>query len=178
MNRENLHNEDFLKSITQNDHGFSTPKNYLDSIEESIMCGIIEDSFPKDSSYKVPNDYFNTVEDKIYAKLNAPTKEVKVISLRQRLLQAIPMAAAASVLLFIGLNYFSTSENYTFDSISTDELEVWLDENYSLSTPLEFVDADFTDSNIIENENSLEDEDILDYFNTIDNTSLLTEIDS
>lgn len=178
MNRENLHNEDFLNNITNSDHGFSTPKNYLDSIEESITCRIIEDSFPKDSSYKVPNDYFNAIDGEIFAKLDLLTKEVKVISLRQRILQAIPMAAAASVLLFIGLNYFSTSENYTFESISTDELELWIDENYSLSTPLEFEDKDFTDSNIIENESTLEDEDILEYFNTIDNTTLLTEIDS
>lgn len=178
MNREKQHNEEFINSITNNDHGFSTPKNYLDSIEDNVMCSIIEDSLPKGNSFEVPSGYFNDVEQKVFSKIDFPKKEVKVISLRQRILRVIPTAAAASVLLFIGLNYFSTSENYTFESISTDELEVWIDENYPLSTPIEFVDNDFTDSNIIENETSLKDEDILDYFNTIDNTSLLTEIDS
>ena len=107
-------------------------------------------------------------------------KEVKVISLRSRLLKIIPAAAAASVLLFIGLNYFSFSDTASFESISSEELENWLDESYinNASSTVNFVDADFKDSNVLEEVSSIKDEDILEYLNTIDSATLLTEIES
>ncbi|NVK52607.1 MAG: hypothetical protein HWD85_06705 [Flavobacteriaceae bacterium] len=177
MDRKKLHSEDFTKKVTNCTHGFSVPNNYFDLLEDTIMCNLAEKSLPKGNAFDVPKDYFTSVEQEILSKVELPKKEVKVVSLRKRVLQAIPAAAAACILLFIGLNYFNASENYSFDSITSDELEIWINENYSTSTQIEFIDTDFTDGNLIENETSIQDEDILDYFNTINSSSFINEIE-
>ena len=84
------------------------------------------------------------------------------------------------MLLFIGLNYFSTNEKISFETISTEELELWFNEsnleNDAINL-LEFVDTDLN-NNTIEDDTSINDDDILEYLNTINNSTLLTEIES
>ncbi len=180
MDTKNKNSLDYIKSITQNKNGFSTPENYFDSVEDTVFSKIKEQSFSKENAFTAPKDYFEHFEDSLFEKINFPKKEVKVISLRSRLLKIIPAAAAASVLLFIGLNYFSFSDTASFESISSEELENWLDESYinNASSTVNFVDADFKDSNVLEEVSSIKDEDILEYLNTIDSATLLTEIES
>lgn len=180
MGTKNKNSLDYIKSITQNKNGFSTPENYFDSVEDTVFSKIKEQSFSKENAFTAPKDYFENFEDSLFEKINFPKKEVKVISLRARLLKVIPAAAAASVLLFIGLNYFSFSDTASFESISSEELENWLDESYinNASSTVNFVDADFKDSNVLEEVSSIKDEDILEYLNTIDSATLLTEIES
>ncbi len=180
MDTKNKNSLDYIKSITQNKNGFSTPENYFDSVEDTVFSKIKEQSFSKENAFTAPKDYFENFEDSLFEKINFPKKEVKVISLRARLLKVIPAAAAASVLLFIGLNYFSFSDTASFESISSEELENWLDESYinNASSTVNFVDADFKDSNVLEEVSSIKDEDILEYLNTIDSATLLTEIES
>ncbi|WP_347174581.1 hypothetical protein [Polaribacter uvawellassae] len=180
MDTKNKYSLEHIKSITQNKSGFSTPENYFDSVEDSVFSRITEQSFAKENTFTAPKDYFENFEDSLFTKINFPKKEVKVISLKSRLLQIIPAAAAASVLLFIGLNSFSFTDTTTFESISSEELENWLDQSYinNASSTVNFVDADFKDSNVLEEDTSINDEDILEYLNTIDNVTLLTEIES
>lgn len=180
MNTKNKYSLEYIKSITQNKSGFSTPENYFDSVENAVFSKITEQSFSKKNAFTAPKDYFENFEDSLFSKIDFPKKEVKVISLKSRLLQIIPAASAASVLLFIGLNYFSFSDTTSFDSISSEELENWLDESYTnnASSTINFVDADFKDSNVLEEDTSIKDEDILEYLNSIDNVTLLTEIES
>ena len=179
MNTKNKNSLDYIKSITQNKTGFSTPENYFDTVENTVFSKIKEQSFSKENAFTTPKDYFDNFENSLFDKINFPKKEVKVISLKSRLLKIIPAAAAASVLLFIGLNYFSFSSTPSFESISSEELETWLDDSYvDNAETLEFLDEDFDNSNLLEEDTSIEDEDILEYLNTIDNTSLLTEIES
>lgn len=179
MDTNNKYSLEHIKSITQNKSGFSTPENYFDSVEESVFSKMKEQSFSKENAFTAPKDYFNNFEDSLFANVNFPKKEVKVISLKSRLLKMIPVAAAASVLLFIGLNYFSFSDTTSFESISSEEIENWLDESYlNNSSSVNFVDADFKDINVLEEDTSIKDEDIFEYLNTIDNSTLLTEIES
>ena len=179
MNTKNKYSLEHIKNLTQSKSGFSTPENYFDSVEDSVFTNITTQSFSKENAFTEPKNYFNNFEDSLFTKIDFPKKEIKVISLKSKLLQIIPAAAAASVLLFIGLNYFSFSETTSFESISSEELENWLDEGYINNTvTLEFVDEDFNNSNLLEEDSSIDDEDILDYLNTIDNTTLLSEIDS
>ncbi len=179
MNTKNKYSLDHIKSITQNESGFSTPENYFDSVEDAVFSKIKEQSFSKENAFTAPKNYFNNFEDSLFANLHFPKKEVKVISLKSRLLKIIPVAAAASVFLFIGLNYFSSSGITSFESLSSEEIENWLDESYlNNSSLLNFVDADFKDSNVLEEYTSIKDEDILEYLNTIDSSILLTEIES
>lgn len=181
MSRELKNSESFIKSNIKNNHGFSVPNDFFDNLEDTVMANITEQKFNQENAFSVPANYFENFEDELFSKIIPTKKHVKIISLKERLLKIIPTTAAACILLFIGLNYFNTSESYNFDSISTDELDSWI-ENYvesSNNSSIELVDEDFKNSNILEEEETnLNDEDILEYFNTIDNTSLLTEIES
>jgi hypothetical protein len=181
MNRDLQNSEDYLKKRTQNEDGFSVPENYFDGVEDNVLSKMTDKDFPKDIAFITPDTYFNTFDEKLFAKIDFPKKEAKVISLKSRILKLIPAAAAASILLFIGLNYSSTNEEISFETISSEELELWfIDSNSEEGSRdlLEFVDADFTENDIIEDDTSINDDDILEYLNTINNASLLTEIES
>lgn len=156
---------------------FSIPENYFEGIEDTILSSIVTKKLPKGNLYKTPSNYFNTVENDILTKLSIETpKEVKVISLYKRVLQFIPVIAAASVLLFIGLNYFNTSSTYSFDDITQADIASWYENGYGstnnveLATILDFSDFD---EDILA---SINDENLEDYLNTIDNSTLLNEI--
>lgn len=181
MSNQNKHIENYLNNFSQEKNKFSVPDNYFETIEDTVLSSIIEDQLPGGLSYNVPNDYFNTVEDVIIGKLHLNKEKVKVISLKDRLLKIIPTAAAACILLFVGFNYINISNSNGIESITNDEIELWINENFnefSTTHSIEFVDTDFTDRDIIEEDVSLNDEDIIEYLNTIDNSSLLTEIES
>ncbi len=179
MNRDTKNSEDYLNNISKNKNQFSTPKDYFNSIEDSVFSKIIEEQLPGKLTYNVPDTYFENFEDNLLSHAEFSKKETKVIRLKSRILKIIPTAAAACILLFIGLNIFTTKD--PFNTISSDEFELWIDEiytDYSTVNAIEFVDTDFTERNILEDDSSLEDEDILNYLNSIDTSNLLTEIES
>jgi len=179
MNRDRKNIEDYLNSHSMDERQFTVPENYFNSIEDRVLSKIIEDQLPGKLTYNVPDNYFESFEERLFSNAEFSKKETKVISLKSRILKYIPTAAAASILLFIGLNIFTTKD--PFNTISTDELEIWIDENYidySTVNTINFVDTDFTESDILKDDSSLEDEDILDYLNSIDTSNLLTEIES
>lgn len=182
MSNNNKNIEDYLSNNFKDENPFSVPENYFESVEDTVLSKIIEEQLPGEITYNVPENYFDIVEDSLFTKLDLQKKNVKVISLKDRLLKIIPAAAAACIIIFVGLNYFSVSNSNNLDSISNDEIEIWINENYneySTSHSIEFVDADFTESsNILEDDSSLNEDDILEYLNSIDNSSLLTEIES
>ncbi|MDG2193922.1 MAG: hypothetical protein P8K77_03525 [Polaribacter sp.] len=177
MNKE-LHNSiDYIRNKTQNEHGFSVPENYLDTVDEILLSKLIEKQLPIENGFVVSEDYFDTMEASLFSNINFPKKESKVISIRKRITRYIPSAAAASVLLFFGLNYFSLTTTTSFDDISFSDIDHWFDQgDLDLNTTNTFfIDADFTENNLLEDD-SLSDEDLLEYLSTIDN-STLTEIE-
>jgi len=179
MNNKKQNSFDFTNGKTQNENGFSIPENYFDTVEDAVFSKIGEQHFPVGNAFSTPDRYFESFEDTLFSKLDITKKEVKVISLKSRVLKFIPTAAAASVLLFIGLNIFTTED--PFNTISSEDLDSWFDENYidySTVNAIEFIDTDFTERNILEDDTSIDDDDILEYLNTIDSSSLLTEIES
>lgn len=181
MNRDNKNIETYLNYISKDENQFSIPENYFDSIEDNVLSKIIEEQLPGELTYNVPDNYFEGFEDKLFSNSEFIKKETKVISLKSRILKFIPTAAAACMILFVGFNYFSTTKSNSIDSITSDDLELWIEDNYndySTVNLIEFVDADFTEKNIIEDDTSINDDDILEYLNTIDSNSLLTEIES
>jgi len=182
MNRDRKNIEDYLNNIPMGENQFSVPEDYFNSVEDSVLSQIIEEQLPGKLTYNVPDTYFENFEDRLFANSEFSKKETKVIRLKSRIFKIIPTAAAACMLLFIGLNYFSTNEKISFESISSEELELWFnDSNLQENSRnlLEFVDADFTENDIIEDDTSINDDDILEYLNTINNNStLLTEIES
>jgi len=48
--------------------GFKTPNNYFNTIEDQIMSQISLEKIDKNSGFKVPDNYFDTIEE--YFKQN------------------------------------------------------------------------------------------------------------
>ena len=170
--------EEYLNSILGKESGFSLPKNYFSTTEDAIEAKLVEEKFTKEKGFTIPDSYFRELENDILAKVSPTKKETKVISFKERILKFIPIAAAASVILFIGLNsfVFNKTEELTLDSLSDVDFEYWLDSNTLNTNDVTVIlqedlldDDDFYFA-------TLEDENIEDYINSIDNTSLFEEL--
>lgn len=171
--KQHINKEFSLKDIKGN--GFKKPTNYLTSFEDELFAKISEDTLPNKSGFEVPKGYFDSLEDTLVAQVSNDKRTTKVIRLSHTIRKIIPYAAAASVLLFIGLNYFSTgTDTVTIDDLSETEIENWL---YAANDSNEITDilqvTDFEDTSITDNMNDIEIEDYLD---NIDTSTLLNEI--
>lgn len=169
----------YLKEKTNQKHGFSIPDNYLDEFDDQISAKIIESSFSNKNSFKVPDNYFDSFEESIMNSVKEDTEEpVKVISLYSKIKKFIPVTAAASILLFSSIFYFTGQSEVTNESITADDIESWYSNSffedasaYELSTLLN--NEDFTDEELsfVDNNDGLEE-----YFNSIDNNSYIDEL--
>ena len=151
MEQEINKSEAFLKSVLQNSTGFSVPKDYFDTAEDRFSSFLIEKELPEETGFFVPENYFQTVEKSILKKTGFK-KEVKVISLKSKFLKYIPVAAVASIALFLSINYFTSSNDseINFDLLERTDIENWIVENSN-----ELSDKDFITllHNEISNEN-------------------------
>jgi len=88
----------------------------------------------------------------------------------------IPIAAAASIILFIGLNsfLFNTTEELTLDAVSADDIKLWLDTSALTTNEITLaLEDDILDENDF-SFSTIENETIEDYINnSIDYTDLL-----
>ena len=159
--------------------GFSVPSDYFNDLEETIAIKLLEKNFSKEHNFEVPATYFNNLEDTILASVSPEEKETKVISFKERFLRISSIAAAASIILFIGLNsfVFKTNKALTLDSLSNDDFEFWLDSNTITTSEVALV---LEDDLLDENDFyflTIKDETIEDYLNnSIDYKDLLNEI--
>lgn len=177
MNDKLKHTIDFINQQVGKDCGFSTPQNYFEEVEEIINTSVFIDSLPKNKAFNAPDDYFDEIEVQIQSKLaTEQTTETKVISLRKRVLQYIPVAAAASVLLFIGINYFN-AQKITFEDITITDIESWYENGYGDIDNSELavtLNTSELDEDILA---SISDETLEDYLNSIDTPTLINEIE-
>ncbi|CAM1339944.1 hypothetical protein [Tenacibaculum aestuarii] len=175
MNKELKHTIDFLNQKVGKNTGFSTPENYFQEAEEILSSINFVNSLPKEKAFTAPTSYFENVDDSILERLaSEKNKEVKIISLKERFLQYIPMAAAASVLLFIGINYFNTQKT-TFDDITITDIESWYENGYG-ETYTEELAAAINTSDIEEDLfASISDESLENYI--LDSTTPINDIE-
>lgn len=178
MENELKNSIQYINNKVSKKPGFSAPTNYFETLEDSIESRLVEEKFAKNSGFKTQENYFDGIENSILAKILSEEKETKVISFKQRIFKLIPIAAAASIILFIGLNSFiyNTSDKLTLDSLSNNDIEYWLDTNTFNSIDVTVV---YEDDILEENDflfTEIKDESIEDYINSIDNTSLLNEL--
>ncbi len=180
MNTELKNSIDYITEKTGKRSGFTIPTNYFDDVEDNFYGKLSEVNLPKEQSFLVPDAYFNSLEDKILAKVSSSKKDKKVISIRSRIAQFASIAAAASVLLFIGIHYFSIdkTENLNFDTLATTEVENWFD--YTINNinsddlALVLETSDFEENEFLSN--SINDDILEEYLNAIETPSLLNEI--
>ncbi|REH52356.1 hypothetical protein C7448_10388 [Tenacibaculum gallaicum] len=176
MDKKIKHTIDYISQQVGKDNGFSTPQNYFEKVEETINTSVFIDSLPKNKPFNTPHGYFDTIETRIQSELAIEQpKESKVISLRKRILQYVPVAAAASVLLFIGINYFNT-QKITFEDITITDIESWYENGYGDIDNSELA----TTLNTSELEEdifaSISDETLEDYLSSVDTPTLINEI--
>ena len=176
-NKKHINND--LTSKLKDKPGFTTPQNYFNEVEDNFFTKVFESKLPKQSGFDVPTNYFEKIEDTILNKVATSKKEAKIISLRDRLRKIIPIAAAASVVIFISINFFFKSTNtVTLEDISTTEIENWYENGYgeinNNDIVLNFDDADFNDDELLIS--SIDEIDIENYLDNIDPSILENEI--
>ncbi len=149
----NIKNLNNVQSI-----GYSIPKNYFSKVEDKIIQQTIKD---RETGFHTPDNYFNEFENVLIQKL--PNKKTKIINLKRSVLISA-FAAAASLLLFFGLNDFLFNKNeYNIESIQIAEIENWIDEDL-ISFNSYDIDDTFNDIElVIENDYSDEILEYLDY---------------
>ncbi len=156
-------------------NGFSTPQNYFNELEDDLLERIPEISLPNKTNIGgVPEGYFDSLEDSILNKIKneqESDKEIKVISLSKRIRKYIPVAAAASILLFIATYFIIPIES---GEVTIAELDDWFENGYGDTNSYElamlFTTDDFSEDNLSDNVN---DDTIEEYFNTIDTSTLI-----
>ncbi len=150
--------------------GFTVPNGYFGSFEAKVLNKLSSD---------IPSDYFNSLEDKVFNRIKKEViPQVKVINLKQRIIKRyVPILAAASVVLFIGLNFYNNTNTISFDSLDTTTISSWLeDSDYDTSASYvlgELLSADDINSLTVLNESTLNEAQLLDYLDNTDIDNLI-----
>lgn len=131
------------------DTGFKVPEDYFDSLEDSILNELKLTKFEKASGYKTPENYFESLEEKITSTIKHD-KDGKVIKLFTWRKATYVAAAAASLILLINV-YFNQTKSITIDTIETASIE-----DYIINEDLEtyeiaslFTEEDLSDVQLI-----------------------------
>ena len=161
MNKDKLNSENFIYQKVGKESGFTVSLNYFEEIENDFSIRLFQDENIKKKSFEIPSDYFDNLEEKITRKIELKQRKEKLISFKKLALKIIPISAAASIILFIGVNSFNYNKTnlIDFSSITNNEIENWL----------------------MNNSNSINDEDInslIYYDNSLDDDLEFTYIDN
>lgn len=129
-----------MKKVHKNS-GFKLPENYLENFNDSLLDKISsqeEIKLPNKDGFTVPKDYFKTLHKNISDKLeDTPTKVIPLKSYKKYYYSAI--AAAAIVLLFVGINFNKTGD-YSIEDIANADIDSYI----------EYTDLDFSSYEIAE----------------------------
>ena len=178
MNTAQKNSENYINKKVDKKHGFKVPKNYFETVEDDFFVKLNESSFPKEAGFSIPKGYFDSLEDTILTKLETTKKPTKVISLRSKVIRFAPFAAAASILLFIGMNYFTFSPNTNIDNIAITEVEKWVQNNINTinndDLSIAFEASDFNETELISS--SINNDEIEEYLQTVETSSILNEL--
>ena len=120
-----------LKSKFGNTNPFNVSANYFNYFEDALLESLEnQNNQSLKHTLKVPDNYFERFEQKVLSKLqNEPIeKEIKVISLRSRIIKiSATVTVAASLSLFFIFNPFQQKSNeLSFDSLAMSEIEKWI----------------------------------------------------
>ena len=180
MNNELENSEKFIYQKVGKKTGFSVSSDYFEAVETNFSVRLFEEKNTKKVAFETPLNYFNEVEDRVLEKVLVTKKEVKVISFKQKVLMMIPIAAAASILLFIGINSFNPGDSapLTFESVTDNEIETWLESN-SNSINTDNITTIFSNEELLENDfafTNIKDASIEDYMYSNDDLTIINEL--
>lgn len=144
---------------------YKTSQNYFENIEDIVLTKLKAQSLTKDHINSVPDRYFDSIENKVFEKLNSKPKIKSIKNISKYL---APIAIAASFLIIFLINNNSTSQ-ITFESLAATEIEEFINNgeiDYDLET-LSSVFSDFEVNNVDSIE-LLSDSDVFNYLNNSD----------
>lgn len=150
-----------LKDLNIKSAGFSVPYSYFDNIETKIISKIKND---------IPANYFEDVEKRILSKLNLDKpKKVKVIKLNPLTFKRlIPVVAAASVILFIALNFFNKTNTLNFNNLDSSSISNWIELNSDNANAYvlgEYLSSDDLTNIFNNNAANINESDLIEYLN-------------
>lgn len=156
--------------------GFKTPENYFETLEENILAKIaLQEKISKQNSFHVPANYFDSIDDAIFEKASNQKSEVKVIPLYKKKFIRYAAAVAAVFILVVSIFQF----NNTSFTTSGDHL------TFSSLIENDFIDLSIIDFEYLLTDEMLNDETFLSYLSNdeleeyllyeIDDTNLLYE---
>ena len=155
------------KLHTIKNSGFKVPQDYFEGIEDAILNEAKLKSIVSDSGLNVPESYFENLEASILDKALVKN-ETKVISLFSKRNLIYLSGIAAAVLLLFNLSIFNSV--VTFDSLDAELVENYFDENNLNSLEIASLFEDTELENIDTNFITLEDESLEDYL--LENSTL------
>lgn len=109
------------KLHTIKNSGFKVPDNYFDSLEDSIMDQFNLSKKIAETGFKTPDSYFDTIEEKIMSRVDHEPKVVQLFS-KQNLVYVAGIAAALVLMFSIIVN----RNQLTFDDLETTSIENYL----------------------------------------------------
>ena len=142
--------------------GFTIPKGYFDGLEEELMAKVVTEELPHETGFNIPTAYFNSVEQQIIEKVTDKPK-TKVIDFKELLLKrVIPIAAAASLLLFFVFNF--NKKTVYINNVASTDIENWIDQGLIDVDAYEIAEV-YNDINLNNNTFITSDDDLFNNLN-------------
>ena len=176
-------NKDILKALSEKGHGFKTPDAYFDTVEDRFVKNRINATkgfkLPEidnqhlmnneeTTGFKVPDAYFDEDIDRFL-----PSKTRVIRMPRSTYLKATVMSIAASLIIFIGVKFYSYGEDtIQLSELNTDEITSWVDEDL---IAFESYDIAEVFNEIPLDSDIYSDEEVLGYLNNVDMEEIILE---
>lgn len=173
MKKNKLHKlAPLLSKITLKNSAFEIPENYFDSVNDVIIAKLKAEALQNNKNDTIPKPYFDSIEDVVLNKIKSKSR---VFSLKNNIIKyAAPLAIAASLLFLIILN--NSNNTITFDSIATSDIEASIEDGLididAENLATIFSDIELDDSDLMA---SLSDDEVLDYLSNEDLDEIMYE---
>ncbi len=146
-----------MKILPKNS-GFKVPNNYFEKLPERVNDKINQNTFiPKNQGFTVPNDYFKSVYENVVTKISA-AEEVKIVKLNLSKRKYYLAIAVVAVLLFFASIISNLTTSTTLSFQDIANSEI---ENYFNKTDFNFSTYDLAQMLPIE-DMEIEVTDIID----------------
>lgn len=152
--------------------GFKVPNDYFTTIENEILSKINAESRVKKTGFEVPETYFSKLDGTILSKIPRDKPKGKVLSLRKKTVQVwLPAAAVLAVLITLWFTLGKDTKTENWHEITGEDVKQWTTDNL-----IEFNTYEITEMapniDLSVNE-TMDDEAIIDYLSEEDVELLL-----
>lgn len=129
----------YLQEIhTTDPKRFDVPEGYFNEVDSLVLTKLKTQARYKNHTTPndIPTDYFETLEDRIMEKL---PKQSGIIQFKTLLKSKLtPIAIAASLLLIFTLGNINKANAVTFENISSNDIEAWVENGYLIFNTEDF----------------------------------------